>query len=367
MNSCVLFRTDVSSEIGAGHVMRCITLASYFKENNFEIVFLCRQINFFFEEVLEKKGFSLRKIPESDNKDVKYYYSKWLAGTEAEDYAHTSKIISSMISKGKSIKLIVVDHYALGAEWEAGISDFAPILSIDDLNDRPHSAKWLLDQTPGKCESEYFGLVDMDTKILLGASYALVRSEFYELREKSLWQKRQCAEVSKILVNMGGVDKSNRIALVLDSLENCISGFEITIIAGMMNPHISMLKEKVSNNSRHTITLVRQTDHMEVCMANAELCIGAAGSSSWERCVMGLPTISIVLERNQEMISESLDKLGAATNFGVLEPDRLAELSTVVNKYVDDLNYYREKVNGASQVCDGMGRERVYSTVVGSL
>ncbi|MAG71000.1 MAG: UDP-2,4-diacetamido-2,4,6-trideoxy-beta-L-altropyranose hydrolase, partial [Acidobacteria bacterium] len=51
-------------------------------------------------------------------------------------------------------------------------------------------------------------------------------------------------------------------------------------------------------------------------MSSADLCIGAGGTTTWERCCEGLPTIAIILAENQKGISESLDKEGALINLG---------------------------------------------------
>ena len=40
----VVFRVDASLQMGTGHVMRCLTLANELKQQNHEIVFICREL-----------------------------------------------------------------------------------------------------------------------------------------------------------------------------------------------------------------------------------------------------------------------------------------------------------------------------------
>ena len=47
-------------------------------------------------------------------------------------------------------------------------------------------------------------------------------------------------------------------------------------------------------------------------MYNADIAIGAGGTTSWERCCMGLPTIIVISASNQELASKSLQISGAA-------------------------------------------------------
>ena len=53
-------------------------------------------------------------------------------------------------------------------------------------------------------------------------------------------------------------------------------------------------------------------NNMACLMADCDLAIGAAGSTSWERCCLGLPTLQIVLAQNQEFIAQALNNAGAA-------------------------------------------------------
>jgi spore coat polysaccharide biosynthesis predicted glycosyltransferase SpsG len=50
---------------------------------------------------------------------------------------------------------------------------------------------------------------------------------------------------------------------------------------------------------------------MAALMAKADLAIGAAGGTSWERCCMGLPTIMLCLADNQREIARTLQSAGA--------------------------------------------------------
>ena len=53
-------------------------------------------------------------------------------------------------------------------------------------------------------------------------------------------------------------------------------------------------------------------DNMAQLMAESDLAIGAAGSTSWERCCLGVPTIQVVLAQNQVAIAQALSQADAA-------------------------------------------------------
>ena len=92
---------------------------------------------------------------------------------------------------------------------------------------------------------------------------------------------------------------------------------------------------------------------MAELMANADLAIGAAGATTWERCCLGVPTLMIVLAENQELIANLIEKAGAAVII-----DR-QELESICNKLVIGLSDLQEFSAMASQVTDGQGANRI--------
>ena len=52
--------------------------------------------------------------------------------------------------------------------------------------------------------------------------------------------------------------------------------------------------------------------NMAELLSVSDLAIGAAGSSSWERCCLGVPSIIFPVALNQSGIAEQLSRCGAA-------------------------------------------------------
>lgn len=51
-------------------------------------------------------------------------------------------------------------------------------------------------------------------------------------------------------------------------------------------------------------------------MGQADLAIGAGGSTIWERCCLGLPAIVTILANNQEKLVNDVAQTGAVINLG---------------------------------------------------
>jgi UDP-2,4-diacetamido-2,4,6-trideoxy-beta-L-altropyranose hydrolase len=182
---------------------------------------------------------------------------------------------------------LIVDHYALDFRWEAHLrSCCRHIMAIDDLADRKQDCDLLLDQNLGRVPAEYDGLVPSVSKILTGPKYSLLRPEFAALRSQSL-ARRDVPQLRNLLITMGGVDKDNTTGKVLNALKRCalLETCHITVVMGPHAPWLSQVRTQAAQMPWHTDVLVNAED-MARLMSDSDLAIGAAGTTSWERCCL---------------------------------------------------------------------------------
>lgn len=364
MNKFVAFRVDGSLDTGIGHVKRCLTLAQKFMTEGYRIVFLSRSLTAELKLETAKARADLILLTCSFERDSRYSHSEWLLGTEDSDAQLCLDALKKYSMKHRCVPaLIVVDHYALAQPWEKILSQIAPIFVIDDLCDRPHHCKWLMDQTIGRKEADYKQLINQNCQLLLGPQYALLRDEFYQVRTRSLQRRNEIQDIENILITLGGIDKNNTSLLVLKALEESSYTNLITLIIGASNPNVISLKNKIAT-SANNIRLIINSQTMSVEMLNADICIGAAGTTSWERCALGLPTINITIAKNQEVIARNLGKAGAAIEFGWLKDkgdvQRMISLINELKHKPEKLKTFTKK---SALICDGMGVNRIYSLV----
>tara|TARA_Y100001001_G_scaffold4669_1_gene4875 strand:+ start:12059 stop:13165 length:1107 start_codon:yes stop_codon:yes gene_type:complete len=334
-HAAVIFRADASLNIGSGHIMRCLTLADTLREQGADCRFICRQHPGHLCDLIEARGFVVHRLPFQESiPDQELTHAHWLGASWSEDAAACQSILSEL-----SVSWLVVDHYALDSRWEGkmlcGLTDPAiNLLVIDDLADRPHVANLLLDQNLGRSSEDYLGLVPEDCEVLVGPRYALLRPEFQEWREASLARRANPA-FQQLLINLGGVDKDNVTGQVLQKLRTCDlpSNLKICVVMGATAPW----REAVSTQARDMpwpTQVIINADCMASHMTAADFAIGAAGSTAWERCALGLPTLMLTLAENQKPIAKGLQDAGAAVCLGTQDdldalPDRMAALTQV--------------------------------------
>ena len=105
-----------------------------------------------------------------------------------------------------------------------------------------------------------------------------------------------------------------------------------------------------------TLDIRPRVDNMAELMAAADLAIGAGGTTSWERCCMGLPSLVCIMADNQRDVAESLEAAGAISVW-----ESRSELKEKLDMYEGDHALHRSAIAAAADVCDGLGLDRVVS------
>lgn len=362
----VVFRVDASVQIGTGHVMRCLTLADELARQGHECCFVCRAHPGHLGDLIASKGYDLTLLPfEPARTELQLGtgtaddYARWLGATWQEDACRTLEAIS-----GQKPDWLVVDHYALDAEWERLVAGAAgKIMVIDDLANRAHECELLVDQNLGRAGSEYDSRLPADCQRLIGPRYALLRPEFAELRERSL-RRRQNPELKRILISLGGVDRTNVTGQVLEALvESALPhDTKLDIVMGAAAPYLDDVRLQAAGLP-FDATVSVNVKNMAERMCLADLSIGAAGSTSWERCCMGLPSITVVLAENQRLIGEALTESGGAFLVDIFRISN--EIPILVERFLSSCDERQLGTQNAAAVCDGTGVGRVVTALIG--
>lgn len=298
----VLIRTDASVEIGSGHLMRCLTLADQLRGEDAEVAFACRDLPGGMFDLLQARGYRCARLFSTESGAV----------PQENDAKATIEAARRLFSGG--LDWFVVDHYGLDATWERMLRPHArKLMVIDDLANRSHDCDLLLDQNYyHDLDRRYQGLVPDTCITLLGPAYVLLGSEFADAKRRL---RARDGAVRRILVFFGGSDPSNLTKKTLEALR--LLGkpdIEVDVVVGSANPNriaIQTLCDELPNVTFHC-----QVANMAELILNADLGIGAGGAAMWERCCLGLPTITVVFAANQERTTKDVADVGAIEYLG---------------------------------------------------
>ena len=334
----LLIRTDASVQIGTGHLMRCLALSQAWQDAGGKVVFLMATKAPALEARLQSEGMKIVHLsvqPGSIDDAI-----------QTSCYAHQVEA-----------DWIVVDGYHFGTNYQRIIKNQkCRLLLIDDLgNFEYYYADLILNQNIYAHE-ELYGNREPYTQLLLGTRYALLRREFLKWRG---W-RREIPEVArKVLVTMGGSDPDNVTLKVIQALQQVdVDGLEAIVVVGGSNPHYEEL-QSVAQKSRFPIRLESNVTQMPELMTWADVAISAGGSTCWELAFMGMPTVALILARNQCPIAERLDTVGVAVNLGWYEDVSPKKLAQVVMQLLKAPRTRAEMSQCGRQLVDSMGSDRV--------
>lgn len=353
------FRCDASIDIGSGHVMRCLTLANELKFLGANCVFFCREYEGNLFDLIAESGHSVVPLPAPASSLARWPGSRGDQSSEADwgDDALQSIANTSRNVLGGLFDWVVLDNYGIDWRWEEKLRDVAKnIFVIDDLADRNHYCDLLLDQNIGRSPADYNSKIPDGTKILVGTEYALLRPQFAQFRSASL-ARRSTPRIQKILVTMGGMDKENITSHVLTAIERSAlsDDVEVTVVLGRRAPWLTEISDRAAKLRLETSVRVAVQD-MAKLMTESDLMIGAGGSTTWERCTLGLPAITVVVAENQQEVACKMSELGGTLLVSSGE-DIDGQLSRALNSI--SLKVLSQLSLTSRRLCDGQGAARV--------
>jgi UDP-2,4-diacetamido-2,4,6-trideoxy-beta-L-altropyranose hydrolase len=324
-----LFVVDAGPRVGGGHVMRSLTLA----------------------RALEAQGASFTFVGPPAVGEVLDVFAPGAARIAAA--SGEPRDLAAAAARA-TFDAVVFDHYGLGEQDHRAMAKDRPTLVIDDLADRPLGADLVLDSGPERRAEDYAGLIPEGARLLLGPAFAAVRPEFAALREPALaWRGEP---VQRVLVAMGLTDVGGITARVVERLRSRVQDIGIDIVLGASAPSAPGLAKIARRDPRLMLHL--DTPHMARLTAEADIGIGAPGSSTWERCTLGLPSLLVVLADNQRSAGRAMAEREAALVAEAAAPDFDAAFDRHLLRLLRDGGLRRRLAGRSAEMCDGLGAGR---------
>ena len=344
----IVFRVDSSVIIGSGHVMRCMTLADKLSSEGASIAFVSRRMVGNLCALIEKKGYPVHCIPIDETNMSGENFAGEMSCVWSDIDWEIDALQTETVLMNVQSDWLIVDHYGLDARWEKYVRPHtSKIMVIDDLADRPHDCDVLLDQNLYHNGTvRYDNLVSTGCKKFLGPDYALLRPQFIE----ALKQKRvRDGNIKRILIFLGGSDPTNETKKGLEAIRLLNRpDINVDVVVGLSNPNkvdIELLASAMPNTRYHC-----NVSNMALLMTQADLSIGAGGSAMWERCILGLPTITMVIAPNQAETTAAVARIGATINMGWAHDVTVQLLAAKMNMLFEEPGQLREMSKKASSL-----------------
>jgi len=206
-----------------------------------------------------------------------------------------------------------VDHYHLGVAWENTVrGSVGRLLVIDDLADRTHSCDVLIDPTLAEGGSERHAESVVTTARLLGPRFALLDPAY-----DSWKQRERRGRIGSWLVYLGGATSAADVIPLLTAFSDIGEpGVTLTLVLG--RAFVGAEEIHSAGESLGRVWILDWTDRMPALLTEADCAIGAPGGAQWERCALGVPTLTVLTASNQEHDALAFQAAGATRHLGSL-------------------------------------------------
>lgn len=324
-------RVDMNTVIATGHVMRCIAIAETAKCSGEDTTFLLADEQAV--EILKERGFSYLVL-----------HTKW------DDMESELSVMKKVVEERK-IKALLIDSYQVTRTYLEKLSEMVKTLYIDDLNMFDYPVNALI------CYANYWKKFSYDrrydhTKLFLGSAYAPLRKEFCDCPPKEMKP-----QVETLLLLSGGTDSYDVLARLLEQIETS-SYRKIDVICGRYYTKREELCEKYAE--KKNVCIHGPVSDMKYYMDVADLAVSAGGTTLYELCACGTPTISYAIADNQLDNVKQFQEDGMIDYAGdVRREDAVGHIVGLLNRYHNDKHLREVRAEKMQKFVDGKGAARI--------
>lgn len=293
MQKKLLIRADGNANIGAGHIMRCMSIGNAARKLGTDVCFVTADESFL--TVLKNNNFKVQVL----NSDYERMED------ELDDFL-------PILHEEKPDRLIL-DSYYVTKKYMETLMQYSKLIYIDDVFSFPYPTDILINYNIYASEKQYADLyVNCELpKMIIGCGYVPLREEFQAGKVIGIRN-----DVKSVMFSAGGADPG-RIALrfvksVISNRGFC--GITFHIVIGSFEPD----KEEIENISivHKNIVTHSNVSRMSDLMLQCDMAVSAAGSTLYELCACGVPTVTYVLADNQIPGATTFANLGIMINAG---------------------------------------------------
>lgn len=340
----IIFRTDGNPDIGSGHIMRCLSIAEEAKEQEKECRFITADDCF--ASLIRARGFAC---------DV-------LQTSYCDMNAEPGRL--SGLLEQYHPDAIVADSYFVTPKYLSFLGRFAKVTYLDDLAAFAYPVKHVVNYNIYGPDLDYAGLYSKAgvplPQLLLGPSHAPLRKQFQNLAARETRQK-----VQDILISTGGAD-SQHIALQLarhlteQATQGPFDDVQYHFVVGAMNADLSAIQSAARECA--AITIHQNVQNMAQLMQQCDLAVAAAGSTLYELCACGVPTVTYALADNQLLGMHAFENEGIMAVAGDVRqmetPARAIWCQTV--DLASDFDRRRQMAFEMRTLVDANGAEKIF-------
>lgn len=333
----IYVRVDANQFIGMGHLMRCLTVALALKKIGEKITFIISDIKC--KEIIEQSGFETICLE--------------------NDYSKKEEEVSTLIKLlvNNDISFILVDSYYVTNNYFSELKKISKVIYFDDLNTQCWDVNILINYNVYASKLDYSEYRTKDTVLLLGTQYAPLRDEF---KKNNITKINK--DVKNIFVSAGGADPEKITELIISKICSKWDNVQFHFVVGNLNSRIDNLK----NMSKENVIIHINETNMSKLMCQCDIAISAAGTTLYELCACGIPTITYTLADNQFLAANEFDAKSIMLNVGdCRENKRFAlDLNDTIKQLVENTSLRKQMSEKMKKLVNGKGALEIAQNVI---
>jgi len=295
----------------------------------------------------------------------------WDAAKAIADQYEQTVLVSEVADMHSALKelratgyeTVVIDHFSVSLEDQKALQAAGyRVVVIDQTGNKQISADLLVNPSPVKDWHEYHIINPETCQALFGVEYFLLRRQFREAQKS---EKTFLDAPRRILVSMGGVDRTGATLRVIEALQKLPTSVHKEIIIGPGFRHLEKLGAKFRRRFDKSFHFYEAVQDMERHMMRCDLLVSAGGTTLLEAAALGLPAIVLWEDPHEETYARSLPK---ACGVDVLGNGMDVDLDVVAQHCFDSLaDKARRKAISRTMKAyvDGNGAARIASAILG--
>lgn len=339
----LLFRTDGNSDIGIGHVMRCLSIADAANQIGDDVVFVMADDSL--SHLVKQHG-----------------YRCFILHTEYNFLDSEIDLLQRVICD-ETPNLVIVDSYFVTDNYLRSVKKCVKVGYIDDSQNRTYDVDVIINYNIYATQIAYSQLYNSDNKnncntsFIVGPEYAPLRDMFVHTNGKSV---NDC--IKHIMIAAGGSDPEHMLKMFVDYIiehNDILKRYNFHIVAGRFEPDIDYINRIALDNKN--IFVHYDVERIVDLMCQMDLCISETGTMLYELSACGVPTICYDLEDNQPVISRTFCERRMAVYIGDIRRKDIS-LENVFDKllYLDKKIDERKTISeNMRNVVNGRGAERI--------
>lgn len=333
-------RTDVGRQIASDHVMRCLSVAEKLSKYGEPVRFLVTEREAY--NLVLAHGFPVRTV----------------SGNWSRPETELEQLINDL--QTESAEKLLVDLPTASAEYLEALSAHFKTICIS-VTEQFFSGICLLINYSNACDTAFYEKAyrSSETKLLLGVAYAPLREEFCGLRPVIR------DDIENVLITAGGCGEHRIAERLAKDLTAYLPDIQFVLTAGSLNSLVPSLKRLANQNNR--VTLVQNPSNMAAVMRNCDAAVSASGTTLYELCACGTPTICFSLTQEQAKCARRFDR----DNMMAYAGDIINQYGDCLNRITASLRHLKEnyffrrcaamRMNG---YIDGLGSQRIAEEIL---